>query len=252
MFRRLLLAATAMSLLAAAPALAQDQTQAPASTMGAAAKPKKVLEYLTPADIDPVRLISPPPADGSPDALDDLAAVHRVIAESSPERLSQAKWDDDHEDPSAFYAVIGQGFDLKTLPATAEVLRIVKLDGDIAASAAKKMYPRSRPWAADKTITTCDPDDKPLTSYPSGHGTMGYSVAMAYAVLIPEKAQAFMARAADYAFSRQVCGSHYARDTQASEAIGAAVVTALLKNPQFLAKVDAARAELRAAKFTAQ
>lgn len=244
MQRRLILAAVLA--LAAAPAWAQ------APSMDAPAKPKKVLEYLTPADIDPVRLIAPPPADGSPAALDDLAEVHRVMAESSPDRLAQAKWDDDHEDPSAFYAVIGDGFDLKTLPATAEVLRIVKLDADIAAGAAKARYPRNRPWAADRTITTCDPNDKPLSSYPSGHATMGFSVGMAYAVLIPEKAQAIMARAADYARSREVCGSHYARDTQASEAISAAVVTALLKTPQFQAKLDAARAELRAARFTAQ
>jgi acid phosphatase (class A) len=101
----------------------------------------------------------------------------------------------------------------------------------------------------DPTIKTCDPDDKPLTSYPSGHSMMGYSVGMTFAILIPEKAQAFMNRASDYAMSREVCGAHYPSDTAASHALSVAVVTALAKNPQFQAKLDAAHAELKAAKF---
>ncbi len=248
MIRRLMLSAAATTaLIMAAPAFGQ----APAPSMSVA-KPPKMLEFLTPADIDPARLLPAPPVDGSPAALDDLAALHRIIDARTPERLVQAKWDDEHEDPSAFYATVGDGFDLKNLPATTEVLRVVKLDADVAASAAKKLFARKRPWAADATVPTCDPGDKPVGSYPSGHATMGYSVGMAYAVLIPEKAQALMARAADYAHSREVCGSHYGSDTQASQALSAVVVTALLKDPRFQAKVEAARAELRAAKFTGQ
>jgi len=239
MIIRFLLTAASAALLMAQPGFAQ----APA------AKPAKVLQYLTPADIDPARLLPPPAADGSAAAKAELAELHRIIETASPERLSQARWDDEHEDASAFFTTAGAGFDLKALPATAEVLHVVETDVSLAAGRAKTLFARKRPWVIDPTIKTCDPDDKPLTSYPSGHATYGYSLAMTYAVLMPDKAQAFMSRAADYAFSREVCGAHYPSDTEASQALSAAVVTALLKNPEFGAKVEAAKAELKAAGF---
>ena len=56
---------------------------------------------------------------------------------------------------------------------------------------------------------------------------------------------ALAARASDYGFSREVCGSHYASDSQASRVLGAWVLDTLMKNLEFQAKLDAARAELR-------
>jgi acid phosphatase (class A) len=243
MTRSLLLAAAAVAALAA-PAVAQSTMDHP--------KPKKVLVLLAPADIDPNRLVPPPPAEGSPRALADIAELHRVIAAASPERLAQAKWDDDHESPELLAPTLGPAFDLKALPATAELLSLVQMDADVAASAAKKMFPRKRPWAADPTIRTCDPGDKPLTSYPSGHATLGYSLALTMAAAMPDKAQALLARATDYAYSRQVCGSHFASDGQASQGLATAVVTALLSKPEFQAKLAAAHAELAAKGLTAR
>ena len=234
---RNLLTAVAAAALFAQPALAQ----APA------AKPAKVLQYLTPDEIDPARLLPPPAAEGSDATKAELAELHRIIAARTPERLAQAKWDDEHEDTSAFAATVGAGFDLKALPVTAELMHVVETDASLAGGKAKTFFARKRPWVVDPTIPTCDPDDKPLSSYPSGHATIGYSVAMTLAVLVPEKAQALMARASDYAESRMVCGAHYRSDTQASQALSATVVASLLNDPQFKAKVEAARAELKAA-----
>ena len=238
----ILAAIAAAALILGGPAM--GQTPAPA----AAAKPAKVLMYISQADIDPNNVLTPPPADGSPQAVAELAELHRVTSTRTAERYAQAKWDDMHEDPSAFDATIGPGFDYTKEPATAEVLRIALMDTDIAATAAKAKYARKRPWAVDSTIPTCDPDDKPLTSYPSGHATMGWTTAMVYADLMPEMSQDLMARAEDYGYSREVCGAHFPSDTQASRALAAWVLTDLMKNPEFQAKMQAARAELRAAK----
>ena len=243
--------ATAVVLGLALNAAAQP-TPADAPSVARPIKPRKALMALTPAEIDPFRLIAAPPTEGSAADLADLAAVRRAISAATPERMIQAKWDDDHEDPSMYYATIGGGFDLKTLPATAALFAVVMNDQGIAASTAKKAFPRKRPWADDKTIPTCDPNDKPLTSYPSGHATMGYAVGVVLATLMPEKAAAIQARAADYAKSREICGAHYASDTQASQVLGTAVAIELLDNAALKAKIDAARRELRAAGFTAQ
>jgi acid phosphatase (class A) len=217
-----------------------------------AAKPQKALLVLTADEVDARRFIAAPPAEHSEQQQADLAAVHRAIAAATPERLLQAKWDDEHENPSAYYAIIGGGFDLKTLPATAALFAVVMNDQSFAASKAKKAFPRLRPWASDASIHTCDPHDKPITSYPSGHATMGFTVAVVLATLMPEKASAIQARAADYAYSREVCGSHYPSDTEASHVLGTAVALELLISPALQSKIAAAKAELRAARFIAQ
>lgn len=217
-----------------------------------AAKGEKALMVLTPAEVEATRLLPPPPSETSAQEKSELAELHRIIAARTPERLAQAKWDDDHEDPSLFYATIGGGFDLKTLPATTALLDVVMNDQKIAVSDAKKVFARKRPWAVDASIPTCDPNDKPTTSYPSGHAMVGYTVGTVLATLMPEKAQAIQARATDYAFSREVCGSHFASDTEASHVLGTAVAIELLSNPALQPKIAAAKAELRAAHFTGQ
>jgi len=235
-----------------AAALCLGGAAAFAADVAPASKPQKVLLVLTPDQVDAHRFIAPPAAEGSEQHQRDRDAVRRAIAAATPERLAQAKWDDDHEDPSAYYATIGDGFDLKTLPATAALFAVVMNDQSFAASKAKKSFPRLRPWASDATIKTCDPDDKPLTSYPSGHATMGFATAVVLATLMPEKASAIQVRAADYAFSRQVCGSHYPSDSEASHVLGTALALELLASPVLQSKIAASRAELRAAHFTAQ
>ncbi len=197
-----------------------------------------------------LEVLAPEPIDGGATNKAELAELHRLIAATSPERLAKAKWDDDHEDPSLFYETIGGGFDLKTLPATAALLAVVMNDESFASSSAKRVFARKRPWVVDPSIVTCDPNDKPLTSYPSGHAMVGYSVGVILAALMPDKAPAIQARAADFALSREICGSHYPSDIEASHVLGAVVAVQLLNSPALQPKIAAARAELRAARFT--
>jgi acid phosphatase (class A) len=104
---------------------------------------------------------------------------------------------------------------------------------------------------------TCDvadrkPESRPLRSYPSGHATLGYSVGVVLAALIPEKSQAILLRAADYAYSREVCGDHYHTDVEASRAFGTTLGALLLNNAALRPQIVAAKAELRAAHITAE
>ena len=132
-------------------------------------------------------------------------------------------------------------------------------DQAIAASTAKDYFHRKFPVTAEKPSSysewTCDkgdrkPDSRPLRSYPSGHATLGYSLAVILAALIPEKSQAILIRAADYAYSREVCGDHYHSDVEASRALGTAVGVLLLNNAALKPQIDAARAELQASRVT--
>ena len=232
-----------------------------AQTAPTTPKPPKTLIYLTPEQIDPSRLLPPPPKDGSEIQQREMAAVKRMIKERTAERFAQARWDAAHEDASPFAAVLGPAFDLDKLPVTAKLLQGVLNDQGIAASTAKDFFRRKFPVSAEMPASysewTCDtgdrkPESRPLRGYPSGHSTLGYSLGVVLAALVPEKSQAILTRAADYTYSREVCGDHYHSDVDASRALGTAVGALLLNSPAMKPQFDAAKAELRAAHVTAK
>lgn len=208
--------------------------------------------YLTPFDLDAVRIVPAPPADGSVRQTEELAQVHHLIATRSPERLAQAVWDDNHENASIYQVTLGPAFDLAKLPATAALLHIVDTERK-RAEGAKDIFLRKRPWAFDPTVIPCDNGQltkKAASSYPSGHALTGYTLGLTLASLIPDKAADIEARASDYAYSREICGAHYRSDTEASHILAVALVTALLAKPEIEPKFEAARTELRAAGLT--
>lgn len=241
----------AMSLTLVAPAFSQTQTAAPAATM---AKPAKTFKVLTPSDVDPSLLLAPPAKDGSDAQKGELQEVLRLYRTTGPERRAQAEWDDKHEDSQIFAATLGPGFDLAKLPRTAAFLKLVENEQSVAANIAKRYFQRMRPWALDTSITPCDfkPGANPKTSFPSGHATLGYSVSYVLAQLMPEKSQALFERARDYAFSRQICGDHYASDTEASHVLGVTVGQKLMSHPLLQGDISLVRDELRSAGLTAR
>lgn len=245
---------TCAAVTCAALALLMCGSVAAASDMAppAAPRPKKHLQILTPEQVDPARLLPPPAADGSPAQMADLAEVQHIYRERSPERYAQAKWDDAHESAELFAPTLGPGFDLARLPATARLLKLVQNEADVSADIAKVHFARNRPWAIDTSIVACDykPGANPKRSYPSGHATLSYSLGVVLANLMPEKSQLILTRAADYAYSREVCGAHYRSDTEASHVLGSVVALQLLANPTVAPMLAAARAELVAAGLT--
>ena len=211
-----------------------------------AAEAPKHLVYLDPAKFVPSQILPSPAAPGSPAEAFELETLHRLIAGGSPARMAQAKEDSDNETPSLFNKVLG--FDLKDRPATWKLLELVQSEADIAAGDSKVFFHRMRPYSADPGIPFCerkaDPAKPEYRGYPSGHATLGYSTGWVLAHLMPAKADMILARAQDYALSRQYCGAHYASDTEASHVIGTLVGIDLMADPRLAAMVAAARTEL--------
>jgi acid phosphatase (class A) len=217
-------------------------------------KPAKTLKILGEGDVVPSQILAAPPARGSVTEATELDNLRRLIAGASTARMEQARWDDTHEDPAIFDAVMGPGVSLKALPATWKLLVQVDNDAGIVTNVAKKQFNRIRPWGVDPTLPNCDAGrgKQPVGSFPSGHSALGFSVGPVLAMLVPEKADAIMARAKDYALSREYCGVHFASDTAASQVVGAVVATRIITSAKAQSQIAAARAELRAAKITAQ
>jgi acid phosphatase (class A) len=230
------LATLAALTLVSAPAFAAD-----------APKPEKSLKFLTAAQLTPQFLLPAPPADGSPEALAELDEVRTVVKTASAERHKQAQWDNDHEDLSAFAALI-PGLDPAKLPATKALFDDVVNDEDLGTKIPKTYFARKRPFQIDSAIAICDGEGSPKpTSYPSGHTTLGFTMAVVLSDLFPDKAPAFFARAKDYSYSRIVCGVHFRSDLVAGQVLGTYMGKELLENAAFRKELESARAELKAA-----
>jgi acid phosphatase (class A) len=218
----------------------------PVLAQPACAAEARHLQYLDARHFVPSQILPAPAARGSAEEAFELETLHRLLAKASPERLKQAKVDNDNEDPSLFNNVLG--FDLKTKPATWALLTLVQSEADVAAGDSKAFFHRMRPYSVDPSIPFCehkpDPAKPEYKSYPSGHTTLGYSVGWVLAHLMPQKADIIMARAKDYGMSREYCGAHFASDIEASHVIGTLVGIDLLADPRLADRIAAARAEL--------
>lgn len=173
--------------------------------------------------------------------------MHRLQETRTPDQIRHAQEDDREESIFAFAGVIGTQFSRAVLPLTAVLSDHVRINERIIVNPAKKFFRRPRPYHLDPTIhpvcrTTKNRQD---FSYPSGHGTTGYLEALVLVQLVPEKRDAILSRADDYAHNREVCGVHYPSDEVASRTVAYAMVSIMMKNPQFQAELMAARVELR-------
>jgi hypothetical protein len=67
-------------------------------------------------------------------------------------------------------------------------------------------------------------------SYPSGHTTYGYTESLVLGILVPERYQQMIARAAEYGTNRILVGAHYAMDVLGGRAVALHAVAHLLAN----------------------
>ncbi|WEK42495.1 MAG: phosphatase PAP2 family protein [Candidatus Sphingomonas colombiensis] len=203
---------------------------------------------LTAADLDPAAVLPPPPVDGSMQARAEMDELHAVGRTRSDAEKADAAQDGETKNASIFASAIGPAFDLNALPATAHLMKLVRATGKDASDRGKDEFKRRRPWDIDQTLSTCTQGrSEPLSSYPSGHTTMAFSMGAVLARLVPAKAPAILARAARYGQSRVVCLQHFRSDVTAGEALGLLVAERLMTKPEFRTAYDAAAAELSAA-----
>ena len=199
---------------------------------------------LSPAEIDASRFLPPPPAAGSVDEKAEFQELKAIAARSTPEELTQAAHDAKDETPDIFNTALG--FDIATKPQTFKLLCMVVEEEDVDTKVPKAYFHRVRPYSADPSIKICEPvkPGKAANSYPSGHSSLAFSMGVVLASLVPEKSQAILARSAEYAEHRLVCGVHYRSDIVAGQQFGTILALRLMQNPAFRAQMDLARAEL--------
>ena len=191
------------------------------------------------------QILPQPPAADSATTKAELAELHRIEANRTKEQAAQAVADDKNETMFIYRNELGAKFTPEALPITAAFSARVKNDEGINTTPAKEGFQRIRPYNLDKTLhpicVTKTKDD----SYPSGHTTAGYLLALALIEMVPEKRDAILARADDYANNRMVCGVHYRSDLQASRLLAYSTYALMSANPQYKKEMAEARLELR-------
>lgn len=212
----------------------------------------KPAPLLTIADLDPVRLLPPPPAAGSTQAAAELAELHAAEVARTPAIEAEARLDGDTKNATIFALVLGPRFDLGKLPATARLMALVRASEKAIVDSGKDEFRRQRPYIVDASLNSCKRNDDPLSSYPSGHTSMAFSMGETLARLVPEQAPALLARAARYGQSRIVCGQHFRSDVTAGQLLGGLIVERLMTKPEFQDAFADARRELVAAGIAAR
>ncbi len=246
MIRTLFLTTAFIALVPASLATASAQD---APKKAAAAEPAALL---APDALRPEWLLPAPPADDSVQGQAELALVKKISSEASPEVKAAADKDGATENVT-FYADTVPGFDVAKLPATKKLFDEVANEEEQRTKLFKSYFARKRPYQRDASIAICASEKGGTTkanSYPSGHTTLGFSMGVVLANLIPEKNQAILARAKLYAEHRVVCGVHFPSDTVAGQALGTALALKLMEVPSFQADFAAAKAELVQAGLT--
>ena len=212
----------------------------------AAAPAPKTQSLLTARDLDPALVLPPPPAADSVQAAAELVEL-RAFENRTAATEAEARLDGDTKNASIFAVVLGPKFDLADSPATAALMALVRASEKETVDSGKDHFRRARPYVSDPTLKACKRNEDPMSSYPSGHTSMAFSMGETLARLVPEKAEALLARAARYGQSRIVCEQHFRSDVSAGQMLGLLIAERLMAKPAFRTAFGKARRELVAA-----
>jgi acid phosphatase (class A) len=201
--------------------------------------------FVSPQQLDMASLLPPPPADGSPTQVSELAELHTIQATRTPAQVAAAEADASERDMFIFRTTFGPAFSPKALPLTTAFSRDIETNEPAVVKAAKRNFDRERPFVADPTLHNVCPAAH--ESYPSAHAANAYLEADILAAMVPEMRSAIFARANGYAYNRLVCGVHYPSDLQAGKTLADAMMGPMMNNPTFQAEFARAQAELRQA-----
>lgn len=193
-----------------------------------------------------------PPDTASMDFVDDMIQWQWGKAQRNTPRGRQADRESPWE-PYIMESIMSQCLGLDTIcaektPALARFLKRAYNTGNKSTTAAKALYMRTRPFVQMGEDTWAEFDTDFLRtngSYPSGHTSLGWGTALAFAEMWPELQDTILRRGFQFGENRIITGAHYQSDVTAGYLCAAAAVARAHQNPEYLQDIEAARAEYR-------
>lgn len=199
-----------------------------------------------------VEIVPPAPAaDSARQALDD------EVSRSALALQGTARWELAARDaelgfpgaPEAFSCAAGIPITESQTPRLYILMRRTLADLGLASYSAKNAYQRERPFMVNGEPTCTPQEEEELRhdgSYPSGHTSIGWGWALILAELIPERAEAILARGRAFGESRNVCNVHWYSDVIAGRMVAASAVSQLHADEDFEVALAGAQRELAA------
>jgi acid phosphatase (class A) len=230
---------------------AAQPTQAPARPGAPMAPVGPAPGYLGAAAPDTYAILPPAPTPGDPRDQADRAVFRATRSFAGSPRWAQAQNDANQAGIVKDLAcAIGVELTPKNAPRTLALLAKVAPDVSRATNHPKDIYKRPRPYLRDEGPTCVDktPGLAASPDYPSGHNTWAWTVGLIMAELVPDRATPILVRARAFGENRLVCGVHSLSAVEMGQLNGSIVVAGLHGDPQFRADMDAARAEVAAAR----
>ena len=114
---------------------------------------------------------------------------------------------------------------------------------------------RVRPFMQFHEPTPVPEDEERLStnsSYPSGHTTMGWAIALVLSDINPERQDEILQRGFEYGESRVIVGFHYQSDVDAARVITSTLVNRMHAKEDFVKQLQKAKAEFLSKKTLAQ
>lgn len=203
----------------------------------------KAKPFLTHRELDLARYLPAPPAANSAATKAELEEVLAVQAARTQALVERAKADSE-ERISQFWGALGMPDGTVLSPRTTAFFdRVIATEGAVV-DVVKRHFARLRPHMNEPKI---EPVVRKSTSgsWPSGHATVGWLMAIVLADMVPEKRAALFDRASEYAESRLIGGIHHRSDLVVGRQSGALIAMTLAARRDFAHEARAARAEIR-------
>lgn len=197
-------------------------------------------------------ILPPPPSFDSVDFLRDKAMYDWGKAQRTTPRGKVSYYDADVNEENlakGFTPAFGYEISKKNTPEIYKLMGALDADsGDLATRAAKQHYNRVRPFAFSKEATCRPEDEKELStngSYPSGHTTTGWAIALVLAEINPARQNEILKRGHEMGVSRVICGYHWQSDIEAGRLVASASVNRLHAAPDFQLQMQKAKDEFK-------
>ncbi len=165
-------------------------------------------------------------------------------------RGEQAAHDADYRMPyiaSYFAPALGICISDSLTPALYKLISNVAETASCATFRVKKHYARRRPYVQfdEPTLVRADEEShRHSGSFPSGHTSIGWAVALVLTELCPDRADTLLALGYQYGESRVIAGYHYQSDVDQGRSVGAAALARMHAEVDFLTDLGEAREEL--------
>jgi len=188
-----------------------------------------------------LKIIPPPPSQGSPAEQADLDGVLALQDHPTKQEL-------EHAEKSvaftvfSFSEVLGPEFRAVSHPETAQFFKRLEASANDPKNFLKDTYHRERPYKTYSGQVKELVDEEHGYSYPSGHSNRAWLFALVLGDLDPQYRNAFLCSAMQVCNDRVIGGMHYPSDMMASRVLAEELHRILSKNPDFSRDLEQLRA----------